>query len=247
MDSCYKSRPRIICTQPRRISAISVAERVALERNECLGESVGYQIRLEAKLPTSDSYILYCTTGIVLQWLKSNPSLDRITHLILDEIHERDIQCDFLITLLKDLVQVRPNLKVILMSATLNSASFSKYFNNCPSFHIPGTLFPIQEYYLEDVLEMTNYDPFEDPRISQTRNPGPKWHKYTRRGKEASAQDTQYNEFIQPFIRDLRLNGKYREKTINSLLHPKGKKHALIKYDQFTPNTSSFWGKCCAI
>ena len=115
LDLCYKSRPKIICTQPRRISAISVAERVALERNECLGESVGYQIRLEAKLPKSDSFILYCTTGIVLQWLKTNPSLDGITHLILDEIHERDIQCDFLITLLKDLVLVRPNLKVILM------------------------------------------------------------------------------------------------------------------------------------
>ena len=158
LDLCYKSRPKIICTQPRRISAISVAERVALERNECLGESVGYQIRLEAKLPKSDSFILYCTTGIVLQWLKTNPSLDGITHLILDEIHERDIQCDFLITLLKDLVLVRPNLKVILMSATLNSISFSKYFNNCPTFHIPGTLFPIQEYYLEDVLELTNFD-----------------------------------------------------------------------------------------
>ena len=135
------TNPKIICTQPRRISAITVAERVAMERGESLGQSVGYQIRLESKLPKSNSFILYCTTGIVLQWMKSNPSLNGITHLILDEIHERDLLSDFLMTLLKDLLSQRPkNLKVILMSATLNAHAFSKYFNKCPTLHIPGTV-----------------------------------------------------------------------------------------------------------
>eukprot|EP00111_Clytia_hemisphaerica_P005132 TCONS_00014777-protein len=147
----------IICTQPRRISAVSVAERVASERNEALGKSCGYQIRLDCKLPRDRGSILYCTTGILLQRLVSDPYMLNITHIILDEIHERDIMSDFLLIIIKDVIPHRPDLKVILMSATLNAEEFSQYFGNCPMLHIPGFTFPVQEHYLEDTLSMINY------------------------------------------------------------------------------------------
>ena len=81
----------------------------------------------------------YCTTGVVLQWMRSDPLLREWSHIVLDEIHERDIQSDFLITLLKHRVlPERPDLKVVLMSATLNAEKFSRYFNGCPTLNIPG-------------------------------------------------------------------------------------------------------------
>uniref|UniRef100_A0AAR2KI43 ATP-dependent DNA/RNA helicase DHX36 n=1 Tax=Pygocentrus nattereri TaxID=42514 RepID=A0AAR2KI43_PYGNA len=150
---------RVVCTQPRRISAISVAERVAAERAEPVGEgrSCGYQIRLQSRLPRKQGSVLYCTTGIILQWLRSDPCLSSISHLVLDEIHERNLQSDVLLTIVKDLLRTRDDLKIILMSATLNADKFSKYFGNCPMIHIPGYTFPVKEYLLEDVVEMLRY------------------------------------------------------------------------------------------
>ena len=155
---------------------------------------------------------MYCTTGIVLQWMRNNPSLNGITHLILDEIHERDILCDFLMTLLKDVIYQRPDLKVILMSATLNADAFSKYFNKCPTFHIPGVIFPVKEYYLEDVIEMTNFDDFGPEPVVK------KWHKHTKWGREKAAQNDDHNGMIRPFVRDLRSKNLYSEKTLETLL-----------------------------
>uniref|UniRef100_A0A7N8XRU9 ATP-dependent DNA/RNA helicase DHX36 n=1 Tax=Mastacembelus armatus TaxID=205130 RepID=A0A7N8XRU9_9TELE len=135
---------RVVCTQPRRISAISVAERVAAERAERVGNgnSCGYQIRLQSRLPRRQGSILYCTTGIILQWLRSDPLLSSISHLVLDEIHERNLQSDVLLIIVKELLNFRDDLKIILMSATLNADKFSKYFENCPMIHIPGLTFP---------------------------------------------------------------------------------------------------------
>ncbi|OXB63147.1 hypothetical protein ASZ78_000379 [Callipepla squamata] len=125
---------RIVCTQPRRISAISVAERVAAERAEACGngKSTGYQIRLQRHLSS-------------------------ISHVVLDEIHERNLQSDVLMSIIKDLLNIRLDLKVILMSATLNAEKFSEYFDNCPMIHIPGFTFPVVEYLLEDVIEKLRY------------------------------------------------------------------------------------------
>ncbi|CAL4111567.1 unnamed protein product, partial [Meganyctiphanes norvegica] len=110
LEDCIRkgngSMCRIVCTQPRRISAISVAHRVADERAEKLGKSVGYQIRLESTLSRGSGSILYCTTGIVLQWLQSDPFLKQVSHLVLDEIHERDVLSDFLICIGRDLLKV---------------------------------------------------------------------------------------------------------------------------------------------
>uniref|UniRef100_A0AAX7VV32 ATP-dependent DNA/RNA helicase DHX36 n=1 Tax=Astatotilapia calliptera TaxID=8154 RepID=A0AAX7VV32_ASTCA len=150
---------RVVCTQPRRISAISVAERVAAERAESVGNgnSCGYQIRLQSRLPRRQGSILYCTTGIILQWLRSDPLLSSISHLVLDEIHERNLQSDVLLIIVKDLLNLRDDLKIILMSATLNAEKFSQYFDNCPMIHIPGLTFPVEEFLLEDIIEMTRY------------------------------------------------------------------------------------------
>ncbi|CAN0847573.1 DExH-box ATP-dependent RNA helicase DExH1 [Linum grandiflorum] len=146
----------IICTQPRRISAISVAARVSSERGETLGESVGYQIRLESKR-SALTRLLFCTTGVLLRQLVQDPNLTGVTHLLVDEIHERGMNEDFLLIILRDLLPRRPDLRLILMSATINANLFSKYFGNAPTIHIPGFTFPVAEFFLEDLLEKSRY------------------------------------------------------------------------------------------
>ncbi|KAF6988982.1 hypothetical protein CFC21_006388 [Triticum aestivum] len=146
----------IICTQPRRISAISVAARVGSERGEELGETVGYQIRLESKRSTQ-TRLLFCTTGVLLRKLVQEPDLVGVSHLLVDEIHERGMSEDFLIIILRDLLPRRPDLRLVLMSATINAELFSKYFGDAPIMHIPGFTFPVAELFLEDILEKTQY------------------------------------------------------------------------------------------
>ncbi|XP_032881667.1 putative ATP-dependent RNA helicase DHX57 isoform X2 [Amblyraja radiata] len=146
----------IICTQPRRISAISVAERVAKERSERLGESVGYQIRLET-VKSSLTRLLYCTAGVLLRRLEADPDLCGVSHVIVDEVHERTEESDFLLLVLKDLIMTRRDLRIVLMSATLNAQLFTEYFNMCPCLHIPGHTFPVDQYFLEDALARTRY------------------------------------------------------------------------------------------
>uniref|UniRef100_A0A3Q1FUL6 Putative ATP-dependent RNA helicase DHX57 n=1 Tax=Acanthochromis polyacanthus TaxID=80966 RepID=A0A3Q1FUL6_9TELE len=146
----------IICTQPRRISAISVAQRVAQERAESLGKSVGYQIRLET-VRTSATRLLYCTTGVLLRRLEGEADLKDVTHVIVDEVHERTEESDFLLLVLKDLIAQRPDLKIILMSATLNANLFSDYFHNCSTVHIPGRTFPVDQFFLEDAITKSGY------------------------------------------------------------------------------------------
>ncbi|KAL1506304.1 hypothetical protein ABEB36_005693 [Hypothenemus hampei] len=146
----------IVCTQPRRISAIGVAERVADERVEKIGATVGYQIRLESKI-SSCTRLTFCTTGILLRRLEGEPTLPNVTHIIVDEVHERSEESDFLLLILKDLLSVRSDLKVILMSATVNAGLFSEYFGDIPIINIPGRTFPVEQYFLEDILEETGY------------------------------------------------------------------------------------------
>nr|XP_022918693.1 putative ATP-dependent RNA helicase DHX57 [Onthophagus taurus] len=150
----------IICTQPRRISAIGVAERVAEERLEKIGNTIGYQIRLESKI-SNLTRLSFCTTGILLRRLEIDPLLANVSHVVVDEVHERSVESDFLLLVLKDLLKKRSDLKVILMSATLNAESFSNYFGDVPVFEIPGRTFPVEQYFLEDILDETNFL-FED-------------------------------------------------------------------------------------
>uniref|UniRef100_A0A7N0VCD2 RNA helicase n=1 Tax=Kalanchoe fedtschenkoi TaxID=63787 RepID=A0A7N0VCD2_KALFE len=156
IDSVRGATCSIICTQPRRISAISVSERVATERGEQLGESVGYKVRLEG-VKGRDTHLLFCTTGVLLRRLLVDRNLRGISHIIVDEIHERGMNEDFLLIILRDLLPHRPELKLILMSATLDAELFSSYFGGAPLIRIPGFTYPVQTYFLENILEMTGY------------------------------------------------------------------------------------------
>uniref|UniRef100_A0A0A9W9Q9 RNA helicase n=1 Tax=Lygus hesperus TaxID=30085 RepID=A0A0A9W9Q9_LYGHE len=146
----------IICTQPRKISAIGVAERVAAERAERVGESVGYQVRLENRT-SARTRLMFCTTGILLRRLEGDPKLSSISHVVVDEVHERSSESDFLLLVLKDLLPVRTDLKILLMSATLNSELFLDYFPGSPVIEIPGRTFPVDQIFLEDAVHMSKF------------------------------------------------------------------------------------------
>lgn len=148
---------KIICTQPRRISTVSAAERVAYERGDTLGASVGYHIRLEQKYGINTN-LIYCTTGVFLRNLMLGcEALMNITHIIIDEVHERDKLSDFLLICLKQTLRHFPNLKIILMSATMNTSKFLHYFGQGKVLSIPGRLYPIDVIFLEDILLLTKY------------------------------------------------------------------------------------------
>ncbi|XP_046559065.1 3'-5' RNA helicase YTHDC2-like [Haliotis rubra] len=159
LDDCNKNNKpcRIFCTQPRRIAALSIAERVAQERGERIGQTVGYQIRLESKV-SPKTLLTFCTNGVLLRTLMGGDNaLGTLTHIIVDEVHERDRISDFLLAVVKDLLHKYKNLRLILMSAALNTEMFIKYFSGCPVAYVPGTLFPVEEHFLEDVLKWTGY------------------------------------------------------------------------------------------
>eukprot|EP00443_Scrippsiella_acuminata_P000518 CAMPEP_0115331174 /NCGR_PEP_ID=MMETSP0270-20121206/86174_1 /TAXON_ID=71861 /ORGANISM="Scrippsiella trochoidea, Strain CCMP3099" /LENGTH=793 /DNA_ID=CAMNT_0002751947 /DNA_START=106 /DNA_END=2484 /DNA_ORIENTATION=+ len=143
-------------TQPRRISAIGVAERIAAEMDSTCGDLAGYSIRLESK-KSARTKILVCTTGVVLRRLENDRNLRGVTHIVVDECHERDLDTDFLLIVLRDLLPKRPCLKVVLMSATINAQIFKDYFGNCDSIHIPGRTFPVTSYYMEHALQHTGF------------------------------------------------------------------------------------------
>ncbi|KAJ3647260.1 hypothetical protein Zmor_024787 [Zophobas morio] len=191
---------RILCTQPRRISAISVAQRVADERAENLGQSVGYHIRMERRLPRDRASVCFCTTGVVLKMMESDPSLSTVSHLILDEIHERDVMSDFILALIKKIRSIRTDLKIILMSATLNSEKFSRYYDNSPHINIPGFTYPVKEFYLEDVLFRTKFV-YEEKRIKQQKI-------------------AEYSRFIEPHVRQLERTNQYSREVCIQLRSP---------------------------
>ncbi|KAL1501953.1 hypothetical protein ABEB36_007176 [Hypothenemus hampei] len=140
---------RIAVTQPRRIAAISLANRVSNERDEPVGHIVGYQVRLQANFQAKTGRIVYCTTGILLRHLQTDPLLRKFSHIVLDEAHERDVNTDLLMNLLKRALNENKNLKLVVMSATINAQAFSDYFNGAPVFNVPGFTFPIKKYFLE--------------------------------------------------------------------------------------------------
>ncbi|XP_048460467.1 ATP-dependent DNA/RNA helicase DHX36 [Rhincodon typus] len=206
---------RVVCTQPRRISAISIAERVAAERAEACGDgnSTGYQIRLQSRLPRKQGSILYCTTGIILQWLQSDSLLSTVSHLVLDEVHERSLQSDVLMTIVKDILPFRPDLKVILMSATLNANKFSEYFDSCPMLHIPGFTYPVKEYILEDVIELLQYR----PQTQEIRRPSSKrrFMQGCMFRPEKERVEEEYQQQWPEYMRELQ--GRYSDSTIEAL------------------------------
>ncbi|KAM4878739.1 3'-5' RNA helicase YTHDC2-like isoform 2-T2 [Sylvia borin] len=159
LDDCHKNGTpcRIFCTQPRRLAALAVAERVAAERREKIGQTVGYQIRLESRV-SPKTLVTFCTNGILLRTLMAGDSaLSTVTHVIVDEVHERDRFSDFLLIKLRDMLQSQANLKLIISSAALDADLFIRYFGCCPVIHIQGRPFEVKEMFLEDILRSTGY------------------------------------------------------------------------------------------
>jgi len=159
----------IIISQPRRISAISLADRVAHERGEKVGDVVGFHVRLEQTSPSGLGAILFCTTGILLKKLQTNPGLLGCSHVILDEAHERQIDTDMLLILLKQALQLNPNLRVLIMSATLNAHLFERYFD-CPSVKVPGRLYPVQMNFIEDIKKLPKIQKYRTYRYNEPRD-----------------------------------------------------------------------------
>ena len=134
------------CTQPRRVAAMSVAKRVAEEVGCKLGEEVGYTIRFE-DCTSPATKIKYMTDGMLQREVLLDPDIKRYSVIMLDEAHERTIATDVLFGLLKKTLKRRPDLKVIVTSATLDADKFSEYFNKCPIFTIPGRTYPVEIMY----------------------------------------------------------------------------------------------------
>ncbi|TKY59874.1 ATP-dependent RNA helicase dhx8 [Spatholobus suberectus] len=138
---------KIAVTQPRRVAAVSVARRVAQELGVQLGEKVGYAIRFEDRT-SHNTRIKYLTDGVLLRESLANPELNEYSVIILDEAHERSLNTDILMGLMKRLVKVRSSdLKVLITSATLDGDKVSKFFADCPVLNIPGKLYPVEVLY----------------------------------------------------------------------------------------------------
>ncbi|MCJ1366184.1 hypothetical protein MMC16_005310 [Acarospora aff. strigata] len=134
------------CTQPRRVAAMSVAARVAEEMGVKVGNEVGYAIRFEDA--TSDKTVLkYMTDGMLLREFLTEPDLGGYSALMIDEAHERTLHTDILFGLVKDIARFRPELKLLISSATMDAQKFAKYFDDAPIFNIPGRRYPVDIHY----------------------------------------------------------------------------------------------------
>jgi pre-mRNA-splicing factor ATP-dependent RNA helicase DHX15/PRP43 len=148
---CYDDLPHlngklVACTQPRRVAAMSVAQRVAEEMDVELGAEVGYSIRFEDKT-SSSTMLKYMTDGMLLREAMHDNDLTRYSTIILDEAHERTLATDILMGLLKEVVLRRKDLKLIIMSATLDATKFQKYFHDAPLLAVPGRTHPVEIFY----------------------------------------------------------------------------------------------------
>ncbi|VVD01214.1 unnamed protein product [Leptidea sinapis] len=179
---------KILVTQPRRIAASSLAMRVAKERAENVE-------------PRQRGSIIFCTTGVLLAELEVNQGLTSFSHIILDEVHERDTHVDLAMCMLKKILEVRKDLKLILMSATLDADVLSTYFDDCPVVKVEGLAYPVRDVYLEDILELTRYqlkEPFKKIKESNPR-------KWRGKGQDTEKEsDKQYQTEIGPWLESIK-------------------------------------------
>lgn len=156
---CYSDLPHargklVACTQPRRVAAMSVAKRVADEMDVTLGKEVGYSIRFEDMTEPGTTFLKYMTDGMLLREAMNDPDLNRYSTIILDEAHERTLATDILMGLLKAVAKRRTDLRLIIMSATLDAQKFQRYFtikdSQAPLFKVPGRTHPVEIFYTQE-------------------------------------------------------------------------------------------------
>eukprot|EP00752_Nemacystus_decipiens_P013009 g11509.t1 len=136
----------VACTQPRRVAAMSIANRVSDEMDVQLGDIVGYSIRFEIKNGPR-TILNFMTDGMLLREAMNDPFLAKYKCIVLDEAHERTLATDVLMGLIKEVLKNRPDMRVVVMSATLDAEKFQKYFDNAPLLKVPGRTFPVEIFY----------------------------------------------------------------------------------------------------
>jgi ATP-dependent RNA helicase DHX57 len=129
--------------------------------------------------------LTFCTAGILLRRLYSDPLLSSVTHVIIDEVHERSEESDFLLLILRDLVERRKDFKIILMSATVNSELFSKYFNGAPVITVQGRTFPVRQFFLEETIDLSKFVLEADSQYCK---------KISKRDTDALNQELEYSD-----------------------------------------------------
>ncbi|XP_043191366.1 putative pre-mRNA-splicing factor ATP-dependent RNA helicase PRP1 [Amphibalanus amphitrite] len=141
-----KGKKGVACTQPRRVAAMSVAQRVSEEMDVAIGQEVGYSIRFE-DCSCPKTLLKYMTDGMLLREAMSDPMLENYQVLLLDEAHERTLATDILMGVIKEVVKQRPDLKIVIMSATLDAGKFQQYFDGAPLMNVPGRTHPVEIFY----------------------------------------------------------------------------------------------------
>uniref|UniRef100_A0A7S2UZ15 RNA helicase n=1 Tax=Fibrocapsa japonica TaxID=94617 RepID=A0A7S2UZ15_9STRA len=139
----------VACTQPRRVAAMSIAQRVAEEMDVVMGEHVGYTIRFE-DCTSQNTILKFMTDGMLLREAMADPFLEKYKVIVLDEAHERTLSTDVLMGLVKELLNQRADLKVVVMSATLDALKFQEYFNSAPLLKVPGRMYPVEIFYVPE-------------------------------------------------------------------------------------------------
>lgn len=160
-EAGYSKKGVIGVTQPRRIATLSVCDYIAQQLETKIPGPVGYKMRFN-DMTNSETYIKIMTDGILLQELKADRTLSRYSCIVVDEAHERSLNIDFILGLLKTILEVRADFKVIISSATINTSIFSEYFGECPVVHIDSIIYPVGIIY--DPLQRDNPDMLQDKR-----------------------------------------------------------------------------------
>jgi len=159
LRSPTETTPLVLCAQPRRVSALGLATRVAAEMGSALGNAdcfVGHSVRGDSRLGPS-SILQYMTGGVLLRRLQSDPLLLNVSAVVIDEVHERDATTDILLSKLRALLSMNGSIRIVLMSATADAELFRSYFGSTVSVAIEGRTFPVRSFFLEDVLSLTQH------------------------------------------------------------------------------------------